>query len=422
MKEEMTRIMRLVAEGKLTPEDAAELMDAMEEARRPEEAESFEAAVPPASEPGANGTMPPPKVGVDAEPASKSFEDDAKAAFRSVVDHVERLARQAQDEAKKVDWKGVASEARENARKGFDSLRTGIEDVSKGKVNLGWILNDAAREVELPFTLTAAKALRIENECGDVRVVGGDAVSEVKASVRVRAENPEEAKRIAAEYTLAVEESDGEVRIRQPHAPGLSVRLHISIPEASLVEARADSGEIFVHDVRGAVKATSRTGRIEIGGSEGPVEAKSETGSIAIKAVAGGAFVESGTGDVTVEGVRGDLRVRASSGSVSARGLAAGVVEAETVSGSVFLSFAEPPSSVSASTVSGRIGTSVPEGGAYVVELSTLRGEARCDLPLVDANRAAQRITGRIGEGGPTVKLASVSGGVDLRLAPTPGA
>ncbi|MER3496253.1 MAG: hypothetical protein C4320_05305, partial [Armatimonadota bacterium] len=348
--------------------------------------------------------------------AVRTAEAEVRAVFRSVVDQIERVTRMAQNEAKKVDWRGLPDEALTNARKALDTVRAEIEERTNGKINLGWILNDASREVELPFTLPHGKSLRIENDCGDVHVIGGDSVSEVKASVRVRAGTLEESRRVAAEYSLAVEETDGEVRIRQPHIPGVTVNLLVTIPEASFVEARADSGAIEVRDVRGAVRATSRTGKIQVSGSEGAVELKSETGSISVGAIAGGATIESNSGDVVIEGMRGDLRARSSSGGIIGRGLASGVVETETVSGAIHLIFAEAPSAVTASTVSGRIEATAPEGGSYEVDLSSLRGEVHCDFVLEESTRSAGRVAGRVGEGGRTVKLSSVSGSVDLHM------
>jgi len=75
MKEEITRIMRLVQEGKLSPEDAAELIDAFtaSEAREEEEPVHVGAA---ASE-GAEGGPPPPPPGAVKDP------------FRHFVDFME---------------------------------------------------------------------------------------------------------------------------------------------------------------------------------------------------------------------------------------------------------------------------------------------------------------------------------------------
>lgn len=405
MKEEIARIMKLVADGKLSPDDAAELIDAFTEDRIPSAEES---TPPPAGEPI------PPRAD-QPKPPFASIEMELKDAFKSVVGGIEKLGKEAQE----VDWKGVAERARTEAQRGFESLRTGIDEATRGKINLGGLFNDASREVELPFSLPAGKALRIENECGDVSVTGGDVLSEVKGTVRVRAGSSEEAKRIASTYTLIVEEGDGAVSIRQPHQPGLSVRLAVTIPEASLVEARADSGDISVKETRGAVRANSRTGSIRVHGAEGAVEARSETGQIHLGHISNSVYAETRTGNVLLEGIRGDAKVSTASGNVVVRALANGGATVENVSGNVHVELAESPvRPIELSTVGGSILCTIPPGGDYAVTLSALRGEVRTDLPLTDLQRTPQRVTGYIGNGGGKVNASSVAGNVELRVAP----
>lgn len=398
--------MKLVADGKLSPEDAAELIDAFTEDRTSERA-AVEETVPPSGEPIPPRAEPP-------KPPFASIEVELKDAFRQFIGGVEKLGKDAQD----VDWKGVAERARTEAQRGIESLRTGIDEATRGKINLGGLFNDASREIELPFSLPAGKALRIENDCGDVSVTGGDVLSEVKATVRVRAGSSEEARRIASTYTLIVEEGDGAVSIRQPHQPGLSVRLAVTIPEASLLEVRADSGDLAIKETRGSVRATSRTGNIRVHGSEGAVEARSETGQIHLGHISNSVTAETRTGNVALEGIRGDAKVSTASGNVHIRALANGGATVEAVSGNVHLELAEPPvRPVELSTVGGSIMCTVPSGGDYSVNLSALRGEVRTDLTLADLQKTPQRVTGTVGNGGGKIGASSVAGNVELRLA-----
>ena len=418
MKEEIARIMKLVADGKLSPEDAAELIDAFTEDRTATEASAAEErayaeareTVPP------SGQAPPRPDGAPGapKPPFATIEGELKDAFRSVVAGIEKLGKEAQE----VDWKGVADKARSEAQRGFESIRTGIEDVTRGKLDLGGLFNDAGREVELPFSLPAGKALRIENECGDVAVTGGDVLSEVTAVVRVRAGSADEARRLVSTYTLLVEEGEGAVSIRQPHQPGLSVRLNVTIPEASLVEARADSGDVTVKETRGAVRATTRTGNVRVHGAEGAVEARSETGQIILGHISNSVIAETRTGNVTLEGIRGDAKISTASGNVTVKALANGGATVEAVSGNVHLEFAEPPiRPVELSTVGGSILATVPSGGDYAVTLSALRGEVRTDVALTDLQRTPQRVTGTAGAGGTKFNASSVAGNVELRLS-----
>ncbi|RYG86554.1 hypothetical protein EON77_03590 [bacterium] len=207
------------------------------------------------------------------------------------------------------------------------------------------------------------------------------------------------------------------VSIRQPHQPGLSVRLAVTIPEANLVEARADSGDLMIRETRGAVRASSRTGKIHIHGAEGAVEAKSETGQITLGHISNSVVAETRTGHVTLEGIRGDVKVSTASGNVQVRALANGGATVEAVSGNVHVEFAEAPvRPVELSTVGGSIVALVPAGGDYALTLSALRGEVRTDVPLNGMQRTPQRVTGTVGMGGTKFAASSVAGNVELRL------
>lgn len=416
MKEEIARITKLVAEGKLSPDQAAELIDAFTADARATQEPTFDEEPAPQAE-----TVPPgPQAGtIPPRQNAGTIEGEVKDAFRSVVEQIERLGKEAQE----VDWKGVADKARNEAKRGFQGLRGGIEDLTKGKLdlgnlNLGALFNEATREVELPFTLPAGKPLRIENECGDIEVTGGDVLAEVRASVRIRAANVEEARRLVSLYTLAVEESDGSVTIRQPHQPGLTVRLVVTLPEASLVEARADTGDVTLRETRGAARVTTRTGRITVHGCEGAVEARSETGVVTLSHISAPVTAETRSASIVLEGIRGDLKVATASGNVNARGFAGGGASVEAVAGNVAVEFIEPPEhSVELSTVSGNVLVGLPGTGSYNVVLSALRGEVRTDLPLEELQRTPQKVTGRIGEGATRISASSVAGNVEGRLA-----
>ena len=220
MKEEIQRISRLVAEGKLSPEDGAELIEAFVAADRTE-------AAPPS----------PPK-------------DPLKGVFENLEQKV-----------KGVDWKEIGEQVETGAKKGFEAIRGSFEELTKGKVSFGLFGNEERREVKLPLDVPAHKRLRIENPCGDVKIVGHAESGTVLAEARLRGGTAEEAKARAQEYTVIVEESDTLVVIRQPDVPGLAVDLVVRLPEAAAVEIRTEMGDVTVLGHPAAVRATTRAGK-----------------------------------------------------------------------------------------------------------------------------------------------------------------
>ena len=137
MKEEIRRINKLVAEGKISPEDAADLIDAFYESER-EEREEQAGPTPP----------PPPGDGTTS-----------KDPFRAIVDQIEKLTKEGADA---VDWKEFQKQARDGARKGLEFLKTGFDDLSKGRVNI--FGSHESRDVTLPLSIADGKLLKIESK------------------------------------------------------------------------------------------------------------------------------------------------------------------------------------------------------------------------------------------------------------------
>jgi hypothetical protein len=395
MREEVQRISRLVAEGKLTPEDAADLIDAFY-----------------ASENNATATegprqTPPPPPGSSAGPS--------KDPVKGFVDNVERMTREAFES---INWTEVSRHARVSSKKGLETLKSSLDDLSKGKVNLGWLTATESREVNMGLTVGAGKSLRIENPIGDVHVVGGFDQGSIKASAKFRGATLEESRAKAAEYTLIVEESDHSVTIRQPDVTGLSVDLEIQISGAVPIDIRVSSGDIEVVNTGSSCRANSRSGDLNLRGLNGLIEIGSESGDITIEdSVSPQVTVENKSGDLSLTRIRGNVNARTASGDVRVSGGSGKVVSIESVSGSTEVDTVEPVAgTLNVRTVSGNVTVKVPDGSDCRVNLSTMRGSVHSDLTLSDEMKADHRVTGRLGEGTGTLDISAITGDVKLQM------
>ena len=395
MKDEVQRISKLVAEGRLSPEDAADLIDAFYESER---------SVGEAGSSSANGGSPPP-------PPPPPNRDP----FKTFVESVERMTKEGMES---VNWQEVAQHARQSAKKGMDALKTGIEDLSKGKVHLGWLTTQEEKEVTLPLVLGTGKMLKIENTCGSVKVVGGFDVGSVTARAKFRAANLEEAKTKAREYTLIVEESDQVVQIRQPDVSGLSVELEVQLAGTGSVEVRCDSGDVQILDTKGGARIISKSGNVKLRGLVGQVDIASESGDVSVEdALASSITIESKSGSFSGARLRGNIQARAASGDVRITDSSGRLMSFETVSGAIFLELDEPVlGAVSVRTVSGNASVSVPDLSDCRVSLSTLRGAVATEIELREEARTDTRVTGRLGEGTGTLDVSAVTGDVRLEL------
>ena len=151
MKEEVQRISQLVSEGKLSPEDAADLIDAFYATDKVSE---------PTQE--ARQTPPPPPPGTSASHAGgpSGEGEPLRETWRGFLDSVEKLTKEGLET---VNWPEVSKHARDSAKKGIDQLKSGIEELSKGKVNIGWLNVNETRTITMPLSLPPGKTLKIEN-------------------------------------------------------------------------------------------------------------------------------------------------------------------------------------------------------------------------------------------------------------------
>lgn len=423
MREEVQRISKLVAEGKLSPDDAADLIDAFYASDRVEESD-------PESKATAGATPPPPPPGASTDGAysdggyttstssgsnGHSNRDAHRDPLRALVDSIEKLTKEGLDS---VNWTEVSKQARTSAKKGFDAFRSGLEDISKGKVNLGWLSTGEIKEVALPLVIPAGKTLKVENACGDVKVVGGFDTGTATARARFKGATLEDAKAKADAYTLIIEESDYMVLIRQPDISGSHIDLEIQLAGTAPVEIRAETGDIQVMDTGAGCRIVSKTGDIRLRGLNGVVEVTGESGDISIEDVVTPTLsIENKNGDIRAERVRGNINIRTATGDVHLVQSGGKTLAVESVSGAIYANLAEPVTgTLNVRTVNGDVQLGVPDGSDCRVSLSTLRGDVACAIELKDQAKQEQRITGRLGNGTGTLDVSAVTGDVSVEL------
>ena len=212
------------------------------------------------------------------------------------------------------------------------------------------------------------------------------------------------------------------------------------------VEARTSGGPVQLTDIRGTVNGQTSGGPIEATGITGDLTVNTSGGPIRVRSVSGDATVSTSGGDVEVYDAGGAVRARTSGGDIEGRGFG-GSVEAETMAGDVELADVRGP--VDARTSVGDIrvqfdGDATLGGGASMrssngdVELvlppgleATLDVEVRArwsgrldrddiysDFPVTreaDRNSNVLRATGTLNGGGPTLRVRTDGGSVEIK-------
>jgi len=153
--------------------------------------------------------------------------------------------------------------------------------------------------------------------------------------------------------------------------------------EPDLIELMVPSSVEFlsIRTLSGDVMVLDRIGDLEI---------QTASGDVAVRACSGNAVIRTASGDIIAEHCSEDLRVNAASGSVN-------------------VDLDDQCCSASISTASGDISCGYPEDFDALIQCSTVSGDIDCDG---EGERAGSI---RIGAGLTPVKLATVSGDIEIR-------
>jgi DUF4097 and DUF4098 domain-containing protein YvlB len=209
-------------------------------------------------------------------------------------------------------------------------------------------------------------------------------------------------------------------------------------------------GDIDVGNVKGTLAVATSGGDITVGSVEKTLTAATAGGDISIEDVGGDAKVSTAGGDIVVGKVSGSAAVKTAGGDIQLRG-ASGTVEAKTAGGDI--ECADVTGTLQAATAGGDVYAELDPKGGGTSELETQGGDVRIVLPAgakatIDAririrggwgdeeeyeitsdftaeshNKDKKLITARyvLNGGGPTIKLETVNGNIEIRKATRSG-
>lgn len=408
MKQEIQRIMQLVKDGKLSPEDAAELIEAFQEAPN----EDLDPDPTTQSQTYQEQTTAQ-TTNHDSSQTKQSKSDNDP--FAKLVESIEKITK---DVSKNVDWKSVAGSVREGVSKGVEAIKSAAEEAAKGKGPFGAVFGSQIhRTVELPLHIPQHKVFRIEGHAGDVRIEGGYPVGSVKIEASFKAYSDEEARAIADRYTPILEESEDAVTLRQPDPEGTIADVTVKLPTGTPVVAKLASGDFETTATQASVKLESASGDTRVREAKGVVEIRTASGDVKISQSAAAVTVETKSGDVILDHVDGSANLRTSSGDITLYNHKGRTLAVDAASGSITADLLEPvEGSLAIRTVSGDITLHLPDGSDARVNISTLRGTVECKLPLQDAAIEHAKAQGRLGSGNGTFDVSAVNGDIFVAL------
>ena len=407
MKEEIKRIMVLVKEGRLSPEDAAELIDAFSDSGDEEEVHASSAQDVKAEAPKEE----PKATTAEAEPNAAASEAKTDNPFASFIDMIEKVGK---DVTKNVDWNNIADQVRTGVGKGVEAIKQAADEHNIK----GFFGSEEVKVVELPLEVPPGKTLRIEGSSGKISVLGADDLGSLRASATFRAYNVEEAKKKALIYSPVIEENEQFVTIKLQDGPDSTVDANITVKPETTVEIKHASGSISIRDIKAPVRVNSASSSVSMSGVDGAIEVVVASGDVQITDCKGPALtLETKSGDVKVKNVSGSISLRTSSGTAELRELYGKTLSVEAASGDVMAELVNPvDGSVHIRAVSGDVRLEVADGSDAKVTISTLQGVAASKIALEDMAQESMKVSGRLGKGTGTIDLSTVSGDVTLML------
>lgn len=399
--EHVSRILKMLEEGKISAAEAEKLLSAVRTDARP--------AGPPPPPPRPNAPPPPPPPPPPGPPpveeTSKSFEFRWGQRSGLPLD-LGALGKQISDAVKKIDPERFFRDAKTGGKRWQERMKQWgrlWEDAEEAPENTLGL--PSARETETRvFALPEHALVQVENNLGGIAVQGGGDGVTLEIDREAWAVTQDEAAALLRQIKVECA-SLGESPAPPPPAdfgeapppppppgpagpPRLEVRvtgpegwrngvanLRLRVPAGAALRLATTYGEVTVCETTGPVEVHSISGGLRLEGLGGDVRADTVSGEVRARNIGGPLTINGNSGDVVVEGVTRGATIAAVSGDVRVSHAEGGIVRARSVSGDVAVENVglEAPVDIGVESVSGDIALSSARGN---IALKTVSGDA----------------------------------------------
>lgn len=293
-----------------------------------------------------------------------------------------------------------------------------VERVSERHVEVN-VVTVSARDVlfDESFTVQAGDVLGVDLSSENVTV---RTVSGTRARIVVEGRGRDAAAEFARRRFSAYTTADSLVaRTNPPRRSGwrssrtdAHFQVTIDIPRRFSADIDVGSGNVEVASLDGDLTVDVGSGNVDVSDVMGRrVSLDTGSGNIRARALRGDVRLDTGSGNIDVDRIDGSLLADTGSGRVRV-GSVSGGAEVDTSSGSVELTLLSAAAS-SVSTGSGSITVHVPRSAGF--DLDADGSSVRIDEALrFSGQKERDEARGRIGQGGPDLRLNAGSGSVRL--------
>lgn len=216
-------------------------------------------------------------------------------------------------------------------------------------------------------------------------------------------------------------EAHADLRIAVPR--GKRVEIHLALGEVNVTNVDGDlmidvyTASVSASDTKGRLMVDAGSGSVRVSNGEGELEVDTGSGSTTVTGFTGSKLlVDAGSGSVDVRDVDVErFFVDVGSGRVNAERLAAEDLEIDTGSGSVDVDLTEVPRSSLIDTGSGGVRLALPADANAELDFSSGSGRISTEFAVAMDRIERRSLRGRIGNGGPVIRVDTGSGGITLR-------
>ncbi len=294
------------------------------------------------------------------------------------------------------------------------------------------LLASADYHLDKRFPLQPGGRFEIDSGAGSVTIHGAP-VSEARMVIDSSRDDLEQV------FDLRFDASPGLVRVTARKRSwgslsNLRLRFEVEVPYETATDVKTGGGSLEASDLRRESVLRTSGGSIKVSRLSAHLEANTSGGSISLNDIGGNARVDTSGGSIGARGLEGALHARTSGGSIHLEDVkgdisahtsggpikvtnAGGRVEAETSGGGVEVEFAHGNShGGDLGTSGGGVRVALDPSSNLNLDASASGGGVRMhDIAVLATGvMSASHLQGRIGSGGPTLRVHSDGGGVSI--------
>lgn len=272
------------------------------------------------------------------------------------------------------------------------------------------------KEFKEVLAFTEGGSIYLENVNGNIETKSWSrAEAEVKALIKVKAGDSEEAEVTLKEVEILIDKASNKISIGVDYPekeggsglwkwlfgkgkPVVTISFWLTVPKNSDLDMNTTNGKIEVFGIVGSVLSRSTNGSVYVRNVVGPTESKTTNGNISAVDLRGDAVAKTTNGKIHLKRIDGNVNAKSTNGEI--------YVEVLGISKAKDMRF---------KTTNGSVTVLLPEDIDADLEAKTNNGKIYTEYPIIMVGEISKkRITGKINDGGPLIRIETTNGSIDI--------